>query len=144
MHKDLVRWSELLMRCESAKRQLSVRADAPVTMRDAYPRGDLNVLLDRTWVEQCWEPILARAAATIHALLAQAGWTADEVDQVALIGGGAQIPALQRIIRETFAGKPVIIPSRADVSVALGAVLLTARFSTTQRIVPVLSKVAGG
>lgn len=142
MHKDAVRWSELLMRCESAKRQLSHNAEAPLAMRDAYlansRRHDLAVLLDRPWVEHCWHPILARAEATVIALLERAGWALDEVDEIALIGGGAHIPALQLAVRGLFPGRPIIVPPRADVSVALGAVLLTARFGATQRV-PVLA-----
>ena len=146
MHRDAVRWNELLLRCESAKRQLSTHPDVRLHMREAYladrRRHDLDVPLDRGWAEACWEAILARAVRTIRAALARAGWKPHDVDEVALIGGGAQIPALQRAIRELFVDRPVIVPPRADVSVALGAVLLTARFSSAQRSVPVLARAA--
>src|ERR1044071_9331848 len=36
VHRDAVRWSELVYRCEMAKRQLTAAAEVPFTMREAY------------------------------------------------------------------------------------------------------------
>jgi molecular chaperone DnaK len=145
LHKDQVRWNELLLRCESAKRQLSSSAEAPLVMRDAYlengQRKDLSIVLDRPWVEHCWRPLFERACTTVRELLVRAKWTARDVDAVALVGGAAQVPQFQRAIGEMFPDRVSIAP-RADVAVALGAALLTARFAATPRPVPVLEAAA--
>jgi len=142
LHKDVVKWSELLFRCEMAKRQLTAAAEVPFAMREAYldhgARRDLDFVLDRSWVEARWAPLFARAATTIGDALRLAGWRPDDVDQIALIGGSALVPMFQRTVTAMFHDRPVVLAPRADVAVALGAVLLTARFGGEHRAVPVL------
>jgi len=144
VHKDAVRWSEMLFRCEMAKRQLTVEAAVPFAMREAYvehgvPRN-LDFVLERPWVETRWAALFARAVVAIEDALARAGWRRREVDQIALIGGSALVPLFQRTVASVFPGQPVVLAPRADVSVALGAVLLTARFGAAPRAVPVLER----
>jgi molecular chaperone DnaK (HSP70) len=143
VHKDAVRWSELQFRCEMAKRQLTSEAAVPFAMREAYVENgrahNLDFVLERAWVESRWEPLFQRAIVAIEDGLRRAGWRADEVDQVALIGGGAMVPMFHRTVARMFPGKAVLLPPRADVAVALGAVLLTARFGSERRSVPVLT-----
>jgi molecular chaperone DnaK len=142
IHKDAVRWSEILFRCEMAKRQLTSAAEVPVTMKEAYVENgrphNLDFTLERSWVEARWEPLFARASQSIADALHRAGWRREEVDQVALIGGSSLVPMFHRTVSSMFPGQPVLLSPRADVSVALGAVLLTARFGSEPRAVPVL------
>ena len=142
VHKDAVRWSELLFRCEMAKRQLTVETEVPFVMREAYVdhgrAHHLDFRLDRAWVEARWAPLFARAVTVIETTLARAGWRHADVDQVALIGGSSLVPMFHRTVSAVFPAQPVLLSPRADVSVALGAVLLTARFGSERRDVPVL------
>src|SRR6185295_6175569 len=96
IHKDAVRWSELLFRCEMAKRQLTSANEVPFAMRDAYvDRGrshNLDFTLERAWVEARWAPLFEHAASAVGDALRRAGWRPADVDQVALIGGGALVP----------------------------------------------------
>jgi molecular chaperone DnaK len=146
VHRDAVRWSELVFRCEMAKRQLTEAAEVPFVMREAYLADGrshhLDFTLERTWVEARWAPLLARAVTTIEHALQSAGWRADTVDQVALIGGSALVPMFQRVVASVFPARSVTLAPRADVAVAVGTVLLTARFGAERRAVPVLD-VAG-
>jgi molecular chaperone DnaK (HSP70) len=142
IHKDAVRWCELLFRCEMAKRQLTAAAEVPFAMREAFLDGgrphNLDFMLERSWVEAHWAPLFERAAETIEEALHRAGWRPDEVDHVALIGGSALVPMFARTVARVFPKRPVTLSPRADVSVAIGAVLLTARFGSSPRAVPVL------
>jgi molecular chaperone DnaK (HSP70) len=142
VHKDAVRWSEMLFRCEMAKRQLTSSNEVPFTMKEAYLENgrphNLDFVLERSWVEARWQPLFDRAAQSIAEALNRAGWRREEVDQVALIGGSSLVPMFHRTVSTMFPGQPVLLSPRADVSVALGAVLLTARFGSEPRAVPVL------
>lgn len=142
IHKDAVRWSELLFRCEMAKRQLTVDASVPFAMRDAYVEHgrshNLDFVLERAWVEARWVPLFGRVVSTIEEALTRAGWRPADVDQVALIGGSALVPMFHRTVSSVFPQQDVLLAPRADVAVALGAVLLTARFGAERRSVPVL------
>ena len=147
IHRDAVRWSELLFRCEMAKRQLTAAAEVPFSMRDAYVAGGrahhLDFKLERSWVEERWAPLFARVVASIEEALRRAGWQHDQVDHVALIGGSALVPLFQRTVAGVFPGQSVVLAPRADVAVGIGAVLLTARFGAERRAVPVLEAPVG-
>jgi molecular chaperone DnaK (HSP70) len=110
-------------------------------MRDAYvDRGrshNLDFTLERAWVEARWAPLFEHAASAIGDALRRAGWRSADVDQVALIGGSALVPMFHRTVASMFPDQQVVLAPRADVAVALGAVLLTARFGE-RRAVPVL------
>jgi molecular chaperone DnaK len=112
-------------------------------MREAYMENgrphNLDFTLERAWVESRWEPLFARAVSTIEDALRRAAWQPGDVDQVALIGGSSMVPMFHRTVAGMFPDRPVLLPPRADVAVALGAVLLTARFGVERRSVPVLT-----
>jgi molecular chaperone DnaK (HSP70) len=142
VHRDAVRWSEMVFRCEMAKRQLTEAAQVPFAMREAYVAEGrwhhLDFTLERSWVEERWAPLFEHVVESIHDALRRAGWQRTTVDQIALIGGSALVPVFQRTVSSVFPGQPVALSPRADVAVALGAVLLTGRFCATRRTVPIL------
>ena len=131
LHKDIVRWNELLLRCESAKRQLSSQAEAPLAMRDAYvaqgKSRDLNVTLDRAWVDAAWEPLLVRVRQAIVEALVRASWRPEQVDVVGLVGGSSRIPAFRAVVTELFGAEKLLSTPAPELAVARGATLLTAR-----------------
>jgi molecular chaperone DnaK (HSP70) len=86
---------------------------------------------------------LQRVVAAIEEALGRARWRREDVDQIALVGGSALVPMFQRTVAGVFPGQSVVLSPRADVAVALGAVLLTARFGGVPRAVPVLEMPAG-
>jgi molecular chaperone DnaK len=142
MHKDIVRWNELLLRCESAKRQLSVRPEAPIVLREAYRQNgrshDLNIVLDRPWVDRVWASHFERATGVVIELLRRAGWTANDVDVVGMIGGSSQVPAFAAAIGATLGAHKLVHADNAELAVAQGATLLTARYRSRESSVRVL------
>ncbi len=131
MHRDLVRWNELVYRCELAKRQLSTSRDVPFVMTEAYvqdgARRDLRFTIDEGWAAGIWGKLLARGRKVIETGLARAGWTPASVDVVGLVGGSSQTLAFRRMISDMFDPNRVTVPHDAETAVAIGATLLTAR-----------------
>jgi molecular chaperone DnaK (HSP70) len=142
LHRDLVKWSELRLRCEAAKRALSARHDVRLAMPDAFVvKGrpqPIDCTVDRKWAEERWAPLFERAQLIIEEALRRAGWTADLVDRVALIGGTSLVPRFQQLVGAQFGAERVVVSPDADLAVAMGAALLTARHGATPRHVPVL------
>lgn len=141
LHDQVLR-EALTTRCEAVKRQLSTANEATLVMREAYlqhgQRHDLDVRIDRAWVEPLWHPLFARGLGEVDRLLASVGWDIDDVGEVVLIGGTALVPRFQQLVRERFARSSVTISGRANVDVAIGATLMTGRHLDAG-IVPVLA-----
>ncbi|MCE9578568.1 MAG: Hsp70 family protein [Deltaproteobacteria bacterium] len=144
--RDNVRRQTLLLRCESAKRSLSTALEARLNMREAYIEDgasrDVNVLVDRTWVQPLWDPLFKRALTAVDDTMKRAGWTDDQVDQVALIGGTSLVPRFQELLRGRFAHVEITATDLANVAVAMGATLLTARHGPARNDGPELEQAA--
>jgi Fe-S protein assembly chaperone HscA len=80
------------------------------------PRGVFELLI---------EPVLARTAAPCKQALTDAGITADQVDEVVLVGGSTRIPAVRALVDDLFRlaarGKKPHTELNPDEVVALGA-----------------------
>lgn len=143
MHRDALKFNELRYRCEQTKRQLSSRDVAQFTMAEAFTAGgrprSLDLKIDRPWVEERWKPLFDRAIDVVDECLRQAGWGAEHVDAVALIGGTSLVPKFQQLIAQKFGKDRVSVSPDADLAVAMGASLLTVRHGGTPRHVPVLT-----
>ncbi len=149
MHKDQVRWNELVLRCELAKRALSTMTEVPFQMREAFRMGgtvrDLALTLDRAWVRAVWTPLFDRLCTVVEELLARAGWTAEAVDHVGLIGGSSLVPMFREVLATLFPPSKLVLADAPELAVAQGATLLTARHRRegTSGSIPVLIALAG-
>src|SRR5262249_19335534 len=115
-----------------ARQPLRGRCDVR-SARPSLSPTTFDVKLERTWVEARWQPLLARAVTTLEHALSCARWRADTGELVALIGGSARVPMFQRAVAGVFAARSVTLAPRAAVAVALGTVLLAARFGAERR-----------
>ena len=140
IHRDVVRAQQLRQRCESIKRVLSSRSEAPLVMRDAYLSGgrsmDLNTIIERTWIEPRWETLVDRAVQVTERLLAGSGHTAQQITHVVLVGGGTLMPLVRRRMAALLPGAQLVTGDYAQIAIAAGAVLQTAAHMQTAAAVP--------
>jgi Fe-S protein assembly chaperone HscA len=90
------------------------------------PNGDrYQREIPRGVFEMVIEPVLERTAGPCKQALADAGITADQIDEVVLVGGSTRIPAVRKLVDELFhlapRGKKPHIELNPDEVVALGA-----------------------
>ncbi len=135
LRRDVTIWSQLVLRVESAKRQLSAAQQARVRLRDAYTLGekrhDVDLLVDRNWAEPRWKPLIDRATGCVARLLDGARWRHSEIGEVVLVGGTTLVPMVQREFQMLF--QRHLIPSpNAHIAVVRGAALLAARHAPVE------------
>jgi len=130
LRHDVVKWAELLWRCESVKRELSRVAEARLHMREAVSeRGqwvDLDHMIERAWIEPRWRDLVARAVGVVRDLLGQVRLLPEQIDQVLLIGGTSLMPIVQRTLGALFP-RPPRVAEDAQLAVVKGAALIAAR-----------------
>jgi molecular chaperone DnaK len=143
IHRDVVRAQQLLQRCESVKRVLSSREQAPLLMRDAYlaqgRSADLNTVVERTWIEPHWQPLVDRAVQVTQRLLARSNCPLESITHVVLVGGGTLMPLVRRMIAAALPGAQLVTGDYAQVAIAAGAVLQTAAHAHTSAALPHLA-----
>jgi molecular chaperone DnaK len=134
MRKSAVTWSELMRRSESAKRQLSHQMETRLRMKDAYvchdAWQDLDVIVERTWIEPRWLPLADRAARVVATLLERARCAPSTISELILIGGTMMMPIVRRQVAGLFV-RPPWPGGDASTAVTIGAALLAAAHART-------------
>lgn len=129
LRREQARWTQFLWRCESAKRQLSSRLETHLFMKDAWVEHgvyrDLDVVVDRGWIEPRWEPLVTRAVEVVHGLLARVGWAASCIDDLVLVGGTCRVPAVHRGLTNLVRAR-VSASEFANLAVVSGAAYVAA------------------
>jgi Fe-S protein assembly chaperone HscA len=107
-----------------AKIRLSTESSASFDIE--LPNGDrYQREIPRDVFEMLIEPVLNRTAGPCKQALADAGITAEQIDEVVLVGGSTRIPAVRALVNDLFQlgarGKKPHIELNPDEVVALGA-----------------------
>ena len=94
---------------EAAKMELSSRKETTINLpyitADATGPKHLEKKLTRAKFEQMIDDYLNRTINVVEATLHEAGKSADDIDQVILVGGSTRIPKVQELISSRIPGK---------------------------------------
>jgi molecular chaperone DnaK len=112
---------------ERAKVELSsqtqTQINLPFITADASGPKHLNTTFQRSTFEQLVEDLIERTRGPVEQALSDAKLTADDLDEVILVGGSTRIPAVQRLVRSLTGGKEPNMTVNPDEVVAIGAAL---------------------
>jgi molecular chaperone DnaK len=115
---DVARLREVVI---DAKHRLSVEENA--TIRLPFVGGrNLEIPLSRAELEKIAQPIIEKTRWHCARALADARLTAEELDEVILVGGATKMPLVRRFVREFFAREPNISQNPEEI-VAVGATI---------------------
>src|SRR3954471_1481690 len=112
---------------ERAKVELSSATTAQVNLpfitADASGPKHLNTKLTRAQFEQLVDDLIERTRGPVEEALSDAKLTADDIDEVILVGGTTRIPKVQALVRRLTGGKEPNMTVNPDEVVAIGAAL---------------------
>ncbi len=111
---------------EKAKIELSTvqetEINLPFVTADASGPKHLNVSLTRAKLEQLTEDLIERTMGPCRQALKDKALTANDIDEVILVGGMTRMPAVQQVVRKFFGREPHKGVNPDEV-VALGAAI---------------------
>jgi molecular chaperone DnaK len=115
---------------EKAKTELSSVTQAQISLpfvtADSTGPKHLNTTLMRSTFEQITSDLIERCTGPVKQAMADAKLTADDIDEVILVGGSTRIPAVQNLVRRMTGGKDPNMTVNPDEVVALGAAIQAA------------------
>ncbi len=124
MRSDPVACQSLREACEKAKRELSYRFNTKISLPAAKTDGGrpkhLEVSIDRQAFEEITLDLRERLLAPTRQALSDAKLALEEIDRVVLVGGSTRMPAVRRLVEQTFHKEPYI-KINPDEVVAIGA-----------------------
>jgi molecular chaperone DnaK len=112
---------------ERAKVELSSSTQAQINLpfitADASGPKHLNITITRAQFEQLVKDLIERTRGPVEQALADAKLSADDLDEVILVGGSTRMPAVQDLVRRLTGGKDPNMTVNPDEVVALGAAI---------------------
>ena len=122
--EDQESFNDLMIKCEKAKRELSVRDCTKVTIVHNGERGTYT--LTRAQFAELTRDLLERTHGIAQAVLDSVeGLTWEKLDGVLLVGGSTRMPMVAEFV-EQVTGRPPLRGINVDEAVALGAALQAA------------------
>ncbi len=110
LRSDAMALQRLKEGAEKAKCELSTAMEANVNLpfitATAEGPKHLTMTLTRAKLEQLAEPIFSRLVGPCKQALSDAKLTADDVNEVILVGGSTRIPKVREIVKGIFAKEP--------------------------------------
>ena len=127
LSEDKMALQRLKEAAEKAKIELSQLSETEINLpfiaAAASGPKHLRLKLTRLQLEQLMEDILQLSVGPVKQALADAGLTADKIDEVVLVGGSTRIPRVVQIVKELFGGKEPHKGVNPDEVVAVGAAI---------------------
>ncbi|GAA0411134.1 chaperone protein DnaK [Acrocarpospora corrugata] len=112
---------------EKAKTELSsvtqTSVSLPFITADANGPKHLNTTLMRSTFEELTADLIERCIGPVEQAIADAKLTADDIDEVILVGGSTRIPAVQNLVKRLTGGMDPNMTVNPDEVVAVGAAL---------------------
>ncbi len=128
--KDQMALQRLKEAAEKAKCELSSSLETDINLpfitADANGPKHLNYTLTRAKLEQLTDDLLQRTVEPCKKALADAKLTADDIDEVILVGGQTRMPKVHEIVKKIF-GKEPNMGVNPDEVVAVGAAIQAGR-----------------
>ncbi|MHA6795487.1 molecular chaperone DnaK [Pseudonocardia bannensis] len=110
---------------ERAKIELSsvtqTQVSLPFITADATGPKHLTATLNRSTFEQITGDLIERTMGPVKQAMSDAKISADDIDEVILVGGSTRIPAVQNLVRRLTGGKDPNMTVNPDEVVAVGA-----------------------
>jgi molecular chaperone DnaK len=125
LRRDPQALQRLFEAAEKAKVELSsvtqTTINLPFVTADAAGPRHFNTTLMRSQFEQITADLVERCLEPVRQAMADAKLTADDIDEVILVGGSTRIPAVQKLVRRLTGGKDPNMTVNPDEVVAIGA-----------------------
>ncbi len=126
LSNDAMAMQRLREAAENAKIQLSSQTSTDINLpfitADATGPKHLQKTLTRAQFEQMTDDLFERTKEPCRKALADAGISADKVDEVLLVGGSSRMPKVQDVVKSIF-GKEGSRAVNPDEAVAVGAAI---------------------
>jgi molecular chaperone DnaK len=125
LRKDAQALQRLFEAAEKAKVELSsvtqTQVNLPFVTADANGPKHLTATLMRSTFEQITADLVERTNGPVKQAMTDAKVSADDIDEVILVGGSTRIPAVQNLVRRLTGGKEPNMTVNPDEVVAVGA-----------------------
>ncbi|MGM0428456.1 MAG: molecular chaperone DnaK [Thermodesulfobacteriota bacterium] len=130
LREDRQALQRLYEACEKAKCELSTTTQTelnlPFITADAAGPKHLTMKISRAKLEDLIHDLVQRCTQPVEQALADANMTANDIDELVLVGGSTRVPKVQELVKKLTGGKQPNMSVNPDEVVAVGAAIQAA------------------
>jgi len=116
------------------KQVLSANQKFPITVQSLYEDKDFKSMITRDAFVKMSDDLFERVLLPVKDALEMANITAEDIDQVEIIGGGVRIPKIQSLLKDFFKVKELGVHLNGDEAIVLGSAFRAANISKAFRV----------
>ena len=119
----------LKIKCEQAKKYLSIKMEDTIYIEDFYEGEALNCIITRSKFEDICKTDFDKLIPPLDRVLSDQKLKAENINEIVLVGGSSKIPKIKQILTEKFPNVIINDSINPEEAVAYGASI----FSETER-----------
>ena len=132
--KDYRACRRLKVKCENAKKLLSIKHDVLIQIDNFYQENDLMLKIRQSEFINICKPLYNRINDKIMDVLNEAEYKADDIEKVILVGGATRISGIKDRLNKIFGENKIKDDINPEEAVAIGATLDAAKLQIQQKM----------
>ncbi len=117
----------LKIKCENAKKMLSIKDKTTILIDNFYKNENLMVILKKKDFLDICEPLYKRIKEKIDSILNEMNFKENDINYVILVGGGSKICGIKNLLISKFGEDKIKDDINQEEAVAIGATLYAAK-----------------
>ena len=134
VRKDKKACKRLKIKCENAKKFLSLSNETIISIDNFFGEEDLVIKMTRDLFNDLCKDIYEKIEIIIYNNLEETGKDISEIDEVILVGGATRMPGIKDLLKRFFGEEKVKDNLNPDEAVAFGATMEAAKMEENEQI----------
>ena len=131
---DFKAMRRLKIKCEGAKKILSIKNEAIIQIDNLYDNNDLVIKIKQKEFERICKPLYTRIKNKVEFVLSEEDISAEKIDKVILVGGATRMYGLKELLILIFGENKIKDDINPDEAVAIGATLEAAKMQIKDKM----------
>ena len=131
---DYIAMRKLKIKCENAKKLLSVKNEVIIHIDNLYENNDLIIKIKQDEFENICKPLFNKIQEKIEFALKNENCKPDDIDKVILVGGATRMYGIKKLLNPKFGEKKIKDDINPDEAVAIGATLNAAKLQIKDKM----------
>ena len=134
IRKDKKACKRLKIRCENAKKLLSITKETFINIDNFYGNEDLGIRITRNEFDDLCSDLYERIQELLTEVLEGAGKEMNEIDEIILVGGATRMNGIKNLLIKLFGEDKIKVNLNPDEAVAFGATMEAAKMEEKDKI----------
>ena len=132
--KDNILFRQLKIKCENAKKLLSVKNEVIIQINNFYKNNDLFLKIRQNNFKEICKSLFDRINNLINSVLDEIDYTSDDIDKIILVGGATRMHGIKDLLIKKFGEDKIKDNINPEEAVAIGATLDSAKIQVQEKM----------